>query len=859
MKHNLKRIFALAAALIFGVTAIGVMPVSAQTQPTYTYTDPYVLAYEGSDSFPEHYQPYCKPYLYSSPHTTSMDIRNLETGRMESWICSQNVYNMIDTSRLEEGGEGAFASLEVYCTDACINAEGGASYRRINLEDASYFDDATAGRIRAVFLSSFPYIKDMSQITGAVNAYMESLGGEFTPVAELTAAEVVTAAQYTIWLIANGSDVYGRDNYRNTERVTPEELAEDVVYVQNEYMDCTEGKRETTENNINLVQKYLQNLAPVAPQKIVISENVLSVGEISKTKAEDGTYSMTVPYRVNAQLSAEDELILTVRCGETCRNILLTNENLVGSLELTGVKSSDDVVLEVNGYQVGGDVYLYDATENRENSQSMVGYDRSRLPVHGEVIVESGDHVLQIFKTTGAEEGKTPLANIVFDVYQVANMEELASGKVTLGEEPSEEELEKYRTEENRVTTLITDAAGFASFNFTENGKPDGVYLVAERPNAAVLAPIAPFYVAIPGTTDDGTGHINAVKVYPKNTTETGPQISKDVTQIDQDHDTFDVDAIHTWIIRGGVPAGMADAIRYEISDTLDYRLTYKGNVQVKVGQSTDEAGEETLTLQPDTHYVLTETVGSDDAGNPVKAFRVALTEDGRKAVAEMVRAGTGKGKDYEVRVYFDAVIDSDAQLGVQIPNSANLDYTNALGIDYASRSDEPEVHTGGTAVLKLNSKDDSPLAGAAFQIAREATEAEMADESVSKQILRIGDAEHTVVFAQFYATADLTGEKTDTVTTDEEGAALLYGLAYGQYYLVETKAPAGFNLLDQPIAVQIHETSHEAENIITVYNSKFTLPETGGMGTTLFTVTGIAVLSVSSVLLLTGKKKKTS
>lgn len=858
MKHNLKRIFALAAALIFCVTAVGVMPVAAETEPEYTFTDAYVLTYEGLDSFPEHYQPYCKPYLYASPHTTTMDIRNWDTGRMERWICSQNVYNLIDTSRLEQGGEGAYASLEVYCTDACINANGGSSYRRINLEDSTYFDDTAAGRIRAVFLSSFPYIKDMSQIADAVNRYMESLGGEFTPVADLTAAEVVTAAQYTIWLIANGTDVVGRDSYRGTETVTAEELAADVVYVQNAYMDCTEGKRDTTENNITLVQRYLQNLQPMAPQKIVVSENVLTVGQITKVKAEDGSYMLTVPYQVHVVLSEGDELTLTVGCGENRSNIALNQENLSGNLELTGVKVSDDVVLEVNGYQVGGDVYLYDATENRENSQSMVGYDSSRLPVHGEVTVESGDHMLQIYKTTGAQEGKTPLANIVFDIYQVATLEELASGKVTLGEEPTAEELANYQTEERRIATLITDAAGYASFNFTQNDKADGVYLVAERPNAAVLAPVAPFYVAIPGTTQDGSEHINAVKVYPKNTTETGPQISKDVTQIDQDHDTFDVNDVHTWIIRGGVPTGMADSVRYEISDTLDYRLTYKGNVRVNVGLTTDLADTEDLTLQPDTHYVLTEVTGTNDDGKTVDTFRVSLTEAGRKAVAAAVQAGTKIAADYEVRVYFDAVIDSDAQLGVQIPNSADLAYTNALGIEYDSHSDEPEVHTGGTAVWKLNSKDDSPLADAVFQIARDATKGELADESVAKQILRIDDTEHTVVFVDFYSTADLSGEKCDAVTTGDDGIALLYGLAYGQYYLVETKAPAGFNLLDQPIVVQIDETTHAQERVITVYNSKFLLPETGGMGTTLFTVTGLSVLAAGAMLFLVGRKKKT-
>ena len=47
---------------------------------------------------------------------------------------------------------------------------------------------------------------------------------------------------------------------------------------------------------------------------------------------------------------------------------------------------------------------------------------------------------------------------------------------------------------------------------------------------------------------------------------------------------------------------------------------------------------------------------------------------------------------DYEIRVYFDAVIDSDAQLGVEIPNRAQLQYINETGIAYDAESDVPKV-----------------------------------------------------------------------------------------------------------------------------------------------------------------------
>ncbi len=858
MKGNLKRIFALVVAIT--VAAAMIVPAYAATEePAYSYTDPYVIVYKGSDEL-SGYQDYCKPYLYASPHMSSMQIRNLETGEMESWYCSQQVYNMIDTTRLAAGGDGAYASMEVYCVDACINANGGSSYRRINLEDSVYFTDTVAGKIRAVFLNSFPYIKDMSVITANVNAWLDTQGTEHTDVADLTAAEVVTAAQYTIWGLANGADVVPQNPYIRTDSTyTADMLTPEVVYVTDSYMDCTEGARNTTANNIRMVQQYLNSLPAVGPQKTVAGDAALRVENFSKTMHDDGTYTMSVDYSTDVQLSDGDSLILTATCGSTQHSRTLTAENLTGTVELTGVKAAEDVKLEINGYQTGGDVYLYDATGNRDQSQSMVGYDSSSLPVHAEVTVDSADHILNLYKTTGEADGKRPLANISFSIYRTASMEDLASGNVTLSEEPTAAEIALYKTAENRIATVMTDAAGFATWNFTENGNPDGVYLVVEEPNAAVTGAIAPFYVAIPGTSADGTAHVNTVNVYPKNTTEVGPEIQKDVTAIENNSDTFDVGQVHTWILRGDVPAGIGEALTYRMEDTLDYRLTYQGNENVRLALQSDAAGAENITLRPDTDYILTTAQSTDAESHPVDTFTVELTQAGRQAVAQTIAAAGGAVADYELRVYFDAVINQNTQMGQQIPNQAKLDYTNALGIHYESTSDIPEVHTGGTQLLKLDSQNKAPLAGASFQIARDATEAELADDAVLKQTLTVGDTEHTVVFAAVYPTADLSGEKTDVVTTDETGAAVFYGLAYGEYYLVETKAPAGYNLLQTPITVQIDAESHVQERVITVINTRFLLPETGGIGTTVFTVTGILlILAAPMVILLTGRKKGT-
>jgi len=478
----------------------------------------------------------------------------------------------------------------------------------------------------------------------------------------------------------------------------------------------------------------------------------------------------------------------------------------------------------------------------------MVGYDSTVLPVFAQVTAEP-DRVINIYKSTNEEESKRPLANIEFEVYLVATMEDVTTGKVQLNQKPTDEDIATY-TKGEPIVTLKTDAQGFATYNLTQNGHPDGVYLVVEKENSAVVSPVEPFFAAIPGTNEDGTGHSYTVTVHPKNTVEVGPEIRKDVTEIEQDEDTFDVNENHTWIIRSDIPAGIANAVKYVISDALDYRLTLKSGFEVKVGLKNGKAGTEAVTLIPGTDYTVNTGATVDAEGHPIDIFQVSLTSAGMAAVAQAAPVKA----DYEIRVYFDAVIDSDAQLGVEIPNTAKLEYTNQTGIEYFDESDDPKVYTGGISILKLDSSDSAKLKDATFKIARDATPAEIgAGKSVA---LTVNEEERQVVFASFYADEALTN-RVEECTTGDDGKILMYGLAYGTYYIVETKAPKDYNLLTEPVVVEIDADSHTEEEVVTVYNTKFLLPETGGIGTGLFTTFGFIFIGGAFALTLYCLRKK--
>lgn len=858
-RFHLKRI--LTAMLTVFLTAASFSHASLASEsdePTYERTDSYVINYAKTDLGEYEAQ---APYLYASPHFGKMGIRNLETGEMEKWwITSQQVYNLINSTKLAEGGTGAYASIEAYCTDACINAQSGHVYQRTNLEDCTFYDDTTAGRIRAIYLNSFPYLKDIASIEASVNAWLAETGDDYTAVSGLTGAEAITATQIAIWVVANGEDVELGTPYYYSEPYTAEELTGEVVYSKDAYVDSTEDSRDTTGNNIQMLYDYLTALAPEGPAEQAISGASFVSTDMIAVEGSEG-YQVSVTAKVNAVVNEGDSLTLTAVLGDH----KLTTELKDGEKNYTfifeKVTDPQPVTLEINGYQTVADVFLFDANGDRSASQSMVAYDDSQLPVHAETVVEP-DRILNFYKTTliqtpGAEgedptTERIPLENIEFDIYYLCSLDEYIAAPDSYPETPTAELV----ASQEPIATVKTDALGKATYNLTENGHPDGLYLVIEKENPAIVSPAAPFYVAVPMTGDSGDSWTYTINIEPKNNVVSGPLISKDVTEIDNDEDTFDIDQTHTWIIRSGVPvdfanaadADMAAKMEYVISDTLDYRLTYKGNVVVRLGLATDMAGLEGVVLTADEHYILTASKTSDDDGYEVDHFTVSLTAAGMQYIAEKI--GTGDNTDYEIRVYFDAIINTNADLAVEIPNQATLDYTNSVGFHFDAESDIPVVYTGGLSILKYDAKDaEKFLEGAVFKAARLATQAEI-DAGISQSLIVNGE-ELAVVFVEFYTDSALT-VKADTVTTDANGKALLYGLAYGDYYLMETKAPDGYNLLTGPVSVTVGETSHLEASAVRIANSnEFQLPDTGDAGIYGFMVAGTLFLLAGGVLLI--------
>ena len=77
-------------------------------------------------------------------------------------------------------------------------------------------------------------------------------------------------------------------------------------------------------------------------------------------------------------------------------------------------------------------------------------------------------------------------------------------------------------------------------------------------------------------------------------------------------------------------------------------------------------------------------------------------------------------------------------------------------------------------------------------------------------------------------------------------------------YYLVETKAPAGYKQLNRVVEVTIEGTEKDYTAEVTILNTaNVSLPITGGIGTLIFTISGIALMGAAALLYIRSRKKK--
>lgn len=183
--------------------------------------------------------------------------------------------------------------------------------------------------------------------------------------------------------------------------------------------------------------------------------------------------------------------------------------------------------------------------------------------------------------------------------------------------------------------------------------------------------------------------------------------------------------------------------------------------------------------------------------------------------------------------------------------NTVTFDYSNYPYVEnsHKQKTDTVDVTTFAIKIDKYVKNDEpAKLANAKFDLYRTATQAEV----IAGSAVNIP-----------YTTKNGIKLESDLVT-DANGTATFAkyeanGTSY-DYYLVETQAPSGYNILDN--AVKVNFTDTEVKATAGVYTVKvpnssgIQLPITGGTGTVIFTIIGIALMVGAVVLFVVSRKK---
>ena len=437
----------------------------------------------------------------------------------------------------------------------------------------------------------------------------------------------------------------------------------------------------------------------------------------------------------------------------------------------------------------------------------------------------------------------------------------------------------------NGTAMTETDAAGHTS---AEN-LGQGLYLVVEtRVPENVTSTCNPFFVSLPMTTVDGTGWNYDVTVYPKNQTG-NPTLEKTVRE--SKNSTGKNSGSLTDIGDGyahTATASVGDEVDYQIISTLPTitskatslsEYTYvdtmsKGiryNKQDVVIEFFKDAGctDKITTWAEDSGKF---TVTYDDTAN---TMTIRMTEAGLTEINEAATVYTDSVKrgysDCTMRITYAATLTADAQMGDKDnPNEVVLTWKRTNTTYFDALEDCCHVYTYGVDVLKQFSDGKGSAQNVKFLLHND-----------TDACYLIADLKDGAYYVKGFA-----AKKSDATTfvPNAQGHVVVNGLEDDTYSLTETATDKGYILLKEAVKIVIKTSENGAceqcgAKLLTatgtvngkdismtegnaivpltvINNPGFDLPKTGGYGTWMFTIGGVALLGVAAFIVVKFRKR---
>lgn len=485
---------------------------------------------------------------------------------------------------------------------------------------------------------------------------------------------------------------------------------------------------------------------------------------------------------------------------------------------------------------------------------------------------------------TGDVLDANPFANISFEESH-SNLSADAVARVLMGfgiEETTDND-PRARAFAEVVSNHLNGVAGTLATPVENSSKytvdlPDPGYYLAVDTVSGVVDNVTSMYML--EMHDQGTYKFEAKADVPKLDKEvletndtTGEKVWSDTVA------DYDIGDQVPFVLTGTVSSRYDDFLTYKYAfhDTLSNGLTldYNTAMQMEAGADKVAALAEALKVYVDGTLIT-------------NGYSVDATEHGFTVQFENLKTIPEVAANSKIQVLYTATLNKNAVVGgAGNTNSAHLEFSNNPNADEDTTGKTPEdIVTVFTFKLVVNKTDDEnrPLTGATFELQKKNAEGE---------------------YETVLTLPGVDGEPTDVFPFN--------GLDAGDYKLVETTPPAGYNKAEDMYFKIIPEYKDETdpekltglhiqaaidangdeitENGKTIYAASYedektilsadgtptfpftgdskngaitanivnkqgvTLPGTGGIGTTIFYVVGGLLIAVAGVVLITKKR----